>query len=141
MYMYMYKITIENQRRIELGRELTEGERNGLIVTDEDRPHIFWECNTVRNCINGVNQAYWGRNLVTDKKEFLMGKDMGTIEATLLYMLINMFVKYRIWKYKLAGVLPNIQYITNDLRNFINGISSYNKWRIMLPLVRQQVLA
>jgi hypothetical protein len=135
------KITIENQRRIELGRELTEGERNGLIVTDEDRPHIFWECNTVRNCINGVNQAYWGSNLVTDKKEFLMGKDMGTIEATLLYMLINMFVKYRIWKYKLAGVLPNTQYITNDLRNFINGISSYNKWRIMLPLVRQQVLA
>jgi hypothetical protein len=135
------KITIENQRRIELGWDLTEGERDGLIIPDEDRPHLFWDCDTVRNCINGVNQAYWGRILLTDKKNHLMGKDMVTMEATLLYMLINMFVKYRIWKYKLAGVLPNTQYITNDLRNFINGITSHNKWRIMLPLVRQQVLA
>jgi hypothetical protein len=69
-----------------------------------------------------------------------MGKDMGTIEATVLYMLINMFVKYRIWKYKLAGVLPNTQYITNDLRNFMDGITSYNKWRICCRLCGKRYL-
>ncbi len=59
-----------------------------------------------------------------DKKEYLMGKYMGTIEARVLYMLIIMFIKYGIWKYKLAGVLPITQYISNDIKNFVNSITS-----------------
>jgi hypothetical protein len=54
---------------------------------------------------------------------------------------MNMYIKYRIWKYKLAGALPSVQYICNDLTKFVNSLSTYNKWRIMLPLVRQGVLA
>jgi hypothetical protein len=135
------KITVESSTRANIGRDLTDAERDGLVIPDEDRPHIFWDCSTVTNCIKGVYCSVWGRNVAIGKKEFLMGKDMGTLEATVLFMLLNMFIKYRIWKYKLAGVLPNTQYISNDLNKWINGISSYNKWRIMLPLVRQQLLS
>jgi hypothetical protein len=78
---------------------------------------------------------------MVERNAFLMGKELGSIEATVLYMLMNMCIKYRIWKYKLAGVLPNVQHICNDLTNFVNGITLYNKWRIMLPLVRQGVNA
>jgi hypothetical protein len=78
---------------------------------------------------------------MVDKTEFLLGKELGSIEATVLYMLMNMYIKYRIWKYKLAGALPSVQYIFNDLTKFVNSLSTYNKWRIMLPLVRQGVLA
>jgi hypothetical protein len=135
------KLTIENDRKVELGRDLTDAERDGLVIPDEDRPHIFWDCITVRNCIQGVYQLYWGRNVMVDKTEFLLGKELGSIEATVLYMLMNMYIKYRIWKYKLAGALPSVQYIFNDLTKFVNSLSTYNKWRIMLPLVRQGVLA
>jgi hypothetical protein len=68
-----------------------------------------------------------------------MGRDMGIIEATVLYMLTNMFIKYRIWKYKLAGALPRAKNITNDLREWMNCLTAYDKWRIMLPLVRQYI--
>jgi hypothetical protein len=35
------KITLEQQKREELGRDLTLNEREGLDVPDEDRPHIL----------------------------------------------------------------------------------------------------
>jgi hypothetical protein len=54
------KTTIENDRRTALGRNLTDIEREGLVIPDKDRPHIFWDCTTVRNCIQGIYQLYWG---------------------------------------------------------------------------------
>ncbi len=121
-----------------MGRELTPAEREGLNVVDEDKPHIFWECTTVYNCIRDVHHSYWGGRMV-EKKEFLMGKELGTVEATVLYMLSNMYIKYKIWKYKLAGALPMANNISNDLKEWMNNLMKYNKWRIMLPLVRQHI--
>jgi hypothetical protein len=132
------KILAERALAENLGRELTPAERDGINVVDEDRPHIFWECPTVYNCIRDVHFAYWGGRLV-EKQEFLMGKELGTVEATVLYMLSNMYIKYKIWKYKLAGALPRVHNISNDLKEWMNNLLKYNKWRIMLPLVRQQL--
>jgi hypothetical protein len=64
---------------------------------------------------------------------------MGTVEARVLYMLHNMFIKCRIWKYKLAGVLPVTQNIVHDLETWATSLTSYNKWRNMLPLMQQHV--
>jgi hypothetical protein len=127
------KITVVQAMIENLGRELTPAEREGINVVDEDRPHIFWECPTVYNCIRDVHFAYWGGRMV-EKQDFLMGKDLGTVEAT------NMYIKYKIWKYKLAGALPRVNNITNDLKEWMNSLMKYNKWRIMLPLVRQQIM-
>jgi hypothetical protein len=69
-----------------------------------------------------------------------MGRDLGLMEASVLYMLINMYIKYRIWKYKLAGVLPKDNCITIDVRNWVERITQYTKWRIMLPLVRRHIV-
>ena len=68
-----------------------------------------------------------------------MGKDMGNMEATKLYMMTNMYIKFRIWKYKLAGVMPKPNCILNDTREWINTISMYRKWRMMLPLIQRQL--
>jgi hypothetical protein len=51
------KLTVENEMRDRLGRELTEMEKVGIAAPDEDRPHIFWECNTVRTCIQFVYRS------------------------------------------------------------------------------------
>jgi hypothetical protein len=133
------KITLERDMVRQIGRELTEAEKNGLAVPDEDRPHIFWNCPTVAFCIQEVFKRYWGTNTNVGKKEFLLGKDMGTVEATVFYMLHNMFIKYRIWKYKLAGVMPVIQNILHDLEHWAGALTTYIKWRNMLPLVRQHL--
>jgi hypothetical protein len=53
--------------------------------------------------------------------------------------MINMYIKYRIWKYKLAGVLPKNNCIVKDIRNWVERLSQYNKWRMMLPLVRRHI--
>jgi hypothetical protein len=66
---------------------------------------------------------------------------MGTVEATVLYMLINMFIKFRIWKYKLAGVMPVIQNIMYDLDQWTTHLAAYNKWRNMLLLLQQHIPA
>jgi hypothetical protein len=133
------KITLEQQKREDLGRELTEGEREELVVPDEDRPHIFWNCSTVYNCVQEIYKGFWGVDTNVDKIHFLLGKDMGTVEATILYMCITMFIKYRIWKYKLANVLPKPRCIVNDLNVWIANLTGHNKWRIMLPIIRQHV--
>ena len=53
------KITLERDMVRQVGRELTEAEKNGLAVPDEDRPHIFWDCPTVAFCIQEVFKRYW----------------------------------------------------------------------------------
>jgi hypothetical protein len=68
-----------------------------------------------------------------------MGRDLGFMEASVLYMLINMYIKYRIWKYKLAGVLPKHNCIIKDVRYWVDMLTQYNKWRMMLPLVRRHI--
>ena len=73
------------------------------------------------------------------KKDFLFGRDLGIMEATLLYMLVNMYIKYRIWKYKLAGFIPRNNSIINDVNDWIGKLCIYHKWRMMLPLVRRLV--
>jgi hypothetical protein len=133
------KKLMEKQKREELGRELTVAEINDINAPDEDRPHIFWECRTVYNCIQDVYKRYWGLNTDVEKEHFLLGKDMGTVKATVLHMYITMFVKYKIWKYKLANVLPKSNSIFTDLTQWVGNLTSHNKWRIMLPLVRQHV--
>jgi hypothetical protein len=70
------KITLEMQKVDELGRDLTQDERDELTVLDEDRTHIFWNCVTVNSCIQEVYRIYWGVNINVEKRHFLMGKDM-----------------------------------------------------------------
>jgi hypothetical protein len=38
-----------------------------------------------------------------------------------------MFIKYKIWKYKLAGVLPNENNILRDVRYWIENLCAYKK--------------
>jgi hypothetical protein len=133
------KIVARNELVQVLGRDLNQQEEEGLNAGDENRKHIYWECEHVQKCIRDVHENIWEVGTAVGKKEFLMGRNMGTKEATLLYMMTNMYIKFRIWKYKLAGILPKVQCITNDVRNWITNISVYHKWRIMLPLVRQQL--
>jgi hypothetical protein len=64
---------------------------------------------------------------------------MGTVEATMLYMLTNMCIKYRIWKYKITGILPKENCIVNAVKHWLNDLTWHHKWRMMLPLVRRQV--
>jgi len=120
----------------ELGREPTTLELNNAQVPDENRPHIFWDCMTVQTVIQRVHNAIWETGNV-NKKDFLMGRNLGILEVTMVYMLVNMFIKYKIWKYKLAGVLPNENNILRDVRYWIENLCAYKKWRMMLALVRQ----
>jgi hypothetical protein len=106
---------------------------------DENRPHILWECPIVNRCIREVYNRVWDKNGEVEKKAFLMGRIVGFLETTQLYMMVNMFIKYRIWKYKLAEALPNTNCIVNDVIAFLGAISRYNKWRILIPLLRQLV--
>jgi hypothetical protein len=133
------KVQAQKEQERALGRELTiiEQHNANLHVSDENRAHIFWDCRHVNECIQTVHGAIWGT--VVGKKEFLFGRDLGIMEATLLYMLINMYIKYKIWKYKLAGFLPKHNSIVNDVREWIEKLCIYHKWRIMLPHVRRQV--
>jgi hypothetical protein len=127
------------QMQEELGRELTEQEVSALQIPDENRPHIMWHCPVIQECTREIYNKVWEKNGPVDKKSFLMGKIVGFLETSQLYMVINMFIKYRIWKYKLAGVLPMINSICNDTKNFLDNLKWYHKWRILLPLVRQLV--
>ncbi len=62
-----------------------------LNVPDEDRPHIFWDCGTMYNCVQ-IHRRYRGVDTNVDKRHFLLGRDMGTVETTILYMSITMFI-------------------------------------------------
>jgi hypothetical protein len=73
------------------------------------------------------------------KKDFLMGKLANSMEASLLYLLINMFVRYKILNYKLAGILPKSGTIIHETKEIITHICNKPSWRGQLPLVRQLV--
>jgi hypothetical protein len=133
------KITEKIRLGLELGREPTIDELNAIAIPDENRPHIMWDCNTVNTCIMEVYNRVWNKDGQVDKKAFLMGKAIGFLETSQLYMTVNMFIKYRIWKYKLAETLPKTQAIVNDVNVFLEQLSRYNKWRILIPLLRQLV--
>jgi hypothetical protein len=105
-------------------------------VADESRPHIFWDCKTVNDTIRLVQQTVWGVNILV-KKDFLMGKLANSMEASALYLLINMFVRYKIWNYKLAGILPKSGTIIHETKEIITGICNKPSWRGQLPPVRQ----
>jgi hypothetical protein len=121
-----------------LGREPDPLEQLAAVanVSDETRLHIFWECGTVQETVRVVHHALWGVNVV-DKKEFLMGKLANSIEGTSLYLLINLFLRYKIWNYKLAGILPKTGTIIHETEQFINRICSRPSRRGQLPLVKQ----
>jgi hypothetical protein len=93
----------------------------------------------IQDCIQTVHNAVWGTRIV-NKKDFLFGRDLGIMEATLLYMLVNMYIKYKIWKYKLAGFIPRNNSIINDVRDWLEKLCMYHKWRMLLPLVRRLVM-
>jgi hypothetical protein len=133
------KVVGINQRQNELGREPTEQEILEMQIPEENRPHIMWLCPVTQECTREVYNKIWGKNGPINKKDFLMGRIVGFLETSQLYMLTNMYIKYRIWKYKLAGVLPKVNSICNDISNFHDKLKWYHKWRILLPLVRQLV--
>jgi hypothetical protein len=66
-----------------------------------------------------------------------MGKIANSAECSAVYQLINYFVRYKIWNYKIAGVLPKKGMIVHDTENFINFVSKKPDLRGQLPLVRQ----
>jgi hypothetical protein len=108
-------------------------------VPDEDRPHIFWNCPTVSSTIAHVVQKLWGINAM-EKKTFLMGKIAQNMELTLIFQLVNMFIRYKIWNYKLAGILPKKTMIVHETENFIGEIGKKPGLRGQLPLLRQLAL-
>jgi hypothetical protein len=120
----------------ELGRDPTVNEINLIQAPDDNRPHIFWDCETVQSAIQSIHNAIWNTGNVS-KKDFLMGRNLGILEVTMSYMMVNMYIKYRLWKYKLAGVLPNVNNIIQDVRYWIENLCFYKKWKMMLSLVRQ----
>jgi hypothetical protein len=60
----------------------------------------------------------WGLN-APDKKIFLMGKIAQNMELTLIFQLVNMFIRYKIWNYKLAGILPKKGMIVHETENLL----------------------
>lgn len=130
------KIRLEAEQRLIIGRELTVDEIERLVIPDENRAHIFWECITVGQSIQQIYGKVWEVNTGVTKEDFLMGRNIGTIEATVLYMAVNMIIKQKIWAYKLAGALPKVNSIAEDVKNTIRGLCRYQKWRNM---VRQHV--
>jgi hypothetical protein len=67
-----------------LGREPTELELNREIIVDENRKHVFWECETVYRTCKEVYNGVWGTVGELDKKKFLMGKAIICAEITQL---------------------------------------------------------
>jgi hypothetical protein len=130
------KIKMQADLARELGRDPTIDEINHIQAPDGNRPHIFWECETVQSAIQSIHNAIWNTGSVS-KKDFLMGRNLGILEVTMSYMVVNMYIKYRLWKYKLACVLPNEKNIIRDVRYWIENLCFYKKWKMMLSLVRQ----
>jgi hypothetical protein len=120
--------------------KLDSDEANGgRDIPEENRPHIFWDCPTVSYNIRTVYKEVWGWEGQLEKRDFLMGRIMGQVESTQLYMLINMYIKYKIWKYKLANAKPRTNSILQDVREWICRLRWHKKWKNMLPICRQHV--
>jgi len=133
------KLKEEDRLKNALGRDLTDDEKDGMIIVDETRVHIFWECNVTQESVQNIYKQVWETRIGVTKNDFLMGRNFGTMEATLLYMMVNMYIKYDIWRYKLANAIPNCNSISNNIKNNINNLMRYQKWRNLLPLVRRNI--
>jgi hypothetical protein len=57
------KLKQVNELKIALGRDPTNVEIEGLQVPDENRPHIYWECPIVNQCVQEVYHNLWTKNL------------------------------------------------------------------------------
>ena len=119
--------------------DLTDDEKDGMIIVDENRLHIFWECSVTQESVQKIYKQIWETRIEVTKKDFLMGRNFGNMEATLLYMMVNMLIKFDIWKYKLAKTIPNCNLISNNIKNNINNLMRYQKWRNILLLVRRNI--
>jgi len=64
------KLALRNRILAEHNRE-PNNEENNAHAPDENRPHIFWECPTVNECIERVYNTVWNRNGHVNKKSFL----------------------------------------------------------------------
>jgi hypothetical protein len=124
--------------RVRLGRDPLDIEiaADNNNLADEGRLHIFWECDTVQNCLLNVHRLLWNTNRIT-KKNVLMGSLARSSEAAQLYQISNMFIRYKIWNYKLAGVKPRIGTIANETHELLQRICKKPNWRGILPQVRQ----
>ena len=58
----------------------------------------------------------------------------------IICLLDNMFIRYKIWNYKLAGILPKKTMIVHETENFIGEIGKKPGLRGQLPLLRQLAL-
>jgi hypothetical protein len=85
------KIKMQVDLARELGRDLTVNEINDIQAPDENRPHIFWECETVQSAIQNIHNAIWNTGNVS-KKDFLMGRILGILKVTMSYMVVNMYI-------------------------------------------------
>jgi hypothetical protein len=120
-----------------LGRDPDPDERDlaFLTIPDENRPHIFWECPTVMGTVTFVLDKLWGIQ-VPDKKSFLMGKAAQNMELSSIFQLVNLFIRYKIWNYKLAGILPKPGMLVHETERFITEIFKKQDLRGQLPWVR-----
>jgi hypothetical protein len=135
------KIRKLSEIRRELGREPLPIEWDGVLLTisDENRAHIFWECHIVQETLLFVQNRLWGVDAI-NKTHFLMGRTGPNYEATALYQLANMFIRFKIWNYKLANILPKMSTIAHETETFVNNICRRPSWRGQLPIIRQLAL-
>jgi hypothetical protein len=126
---------------INLGRDPDHDERAlaFLTIPDENRPHIFWECPTVMVTVTFVLDKLWGIQ-VPEKKTFLMGKVGQNMELSSIFQLVNLFIRYKIWNYKLAGILPKPGMIVHETERLISEIFKKPDLRGQQPLLRQLAL-
>jgi hypothetical protein len=52
------KVQKTSELRFNLGREPTDLEIEGLQLPDENRPHIYWDCQHVRSCLQHVRGEF-----------------------------------------------------------------------------------
>lgn len=121
----------------ELRREPNDDEWEGALpeISDETRAHIFWDCQIVQETVAHVNRIIWGNHTI-DKKTFLMGRLGNSVECTAMGQLISMYIRYKIWNYKLAGVMPKKGTIVHETECFITDICKKPNLRGQMPLLR-----
>jgi hypothetical protein len=62
------------------------------------------------------------------KKAFLMGRIAENMELTLIFQLVNMYIRFKIWNYKLAGILPRKSMIVHETENLLLVIVTHKKF-------------
>jgi pectin methylesterase-like acyl-CoA thioesterase len=126
------------EQRQRLGRDPDQNEELFALaaVSDENRAHIFWDCPTVQESIRYYVLNLWNLPQI-DKRSFLMGRNANNKELAQIFQLANMYVRHKIWNYKLAGILPKNGTIVHEVQDFLNNFCAFPARRGMLPLVRQ----